>query len=275
MSEGRVETAARFLRERLGGGRFDGAIVLGSGLGVLLERWAISAEAWQHEVPGFPQPSVAGHEGLIAAIGDSRCRWLAFRGRVHFYEGRTRDDVTFAVRVAAALGAGRLLLTNAAGSVDAHLRPGTAVVITDHIRILLGRRASGPSSRGRPLRGTPYDPEMIEDVFGVLLRSGVPVAKGVLFGGLGPAYETAAEVEMIRRLGAQVACMSTAVEVEEAARLGMRVAAVSLVTNLATGLSHGPLDHSEVIAAAKQSGQALAEALSKLLRGWSSDRPRA
>ncbi len=256
------------LRRAAGGEPPAGAVVLGSGLGGLLEAWPLEASFQAGQLPGQPRSTVAGHAGRTAVVRWGPRRGLVFQGRVHFYEGLTRADVTWGVRVAAALGCRWVLLTNAAGACDPRLVPGTIMVVEDHIRLALGGRAAAGASAGQCLRGSPYHPRRTEQLFAELGKQGLRVVRGVLFGGLGPSYETAAEVEVIRRMGGQGACMSTVIEAEEAARLDLEVAAVSLVTNLATGLSARPLDHEEVVAMAGEVGPRLAAALAQVLTGW-------
>jgi len=246
-----------------------GAIVLGSGLGVLLDSWDPVAALGAEDIEGYPRSTVPGHAGRIALVRFGDRAALVFQGRVHFYEGYGRGEVTYAVRLAAALGATWMLLTNASGAVDPRLSPGTILVVEDHIRLLMGSTAGTGLSAGPRLRGSPYHPGRTEAAFRVLGREGLRVVRGVLAGGLGPSYETAAEVEMIRRMGGHAACMSTVVEVEEAARRGMEVAALSLVTNLATGLTSQALDHEEVVRAAKEGGLPLARGIARLLESWS------
>lgn len=270
-----IDPAACAALRRAGGDRaIVGAIVLGSGLGRLLERWRPFYTAAAETIPGCPPAGVAGHAGGLALIGSSREAVLVFPGRVHFYEGHNRAAVTYRVRLAAAVGARWLLLTNASGAVDPRVLPGTALVIDDHVRLLLGPRAvrsrpaDAPGAQAVRLRGSPYHPGRTEEAFRCLSGAGLRTMRGVLFGGLGPSYETAAEVEMIRRLGATAACMSTVIEAEEAARLGLEVVGLSLVTNLATGLAPSRLTHEEVVAVGAQAGEKLAAGVAALVRGW-------
>jgi purine-nucleoside phosphorylase len=260
------------LREALGGRSIAGAMVLGSGLGVLLDAWETERVLDAETIPGYPRSGVAGHAGRVAIVRWGEARGLVFQGRVHFYEGHDRLAVTFAVRLAAALGARWMLLTNAAGSADARLAPGSVMVVEDHIRLFAGRR-TGPGAVPGPARsGTPYSERLAEDAFRALADEGVRTLRGVLQGCPGPAYETAAEIEMMRRLGASAACMSTVIEVEEAWRLGMEVAALSLITNWATGLSQQALDHAEVVAMAGRVAPSLGRALDRLARAWAGER---
>ncbi|MBD3236674.1 MAG: purine-nucleoside phosphorylase [Candidatus Eisenbacteria bacterium] len=250
-------------------GPLSGAVVLGSGLGGLLDRWRPEARLALSALPGFPIASVPGHPGSVAlARFEAGAAVLVFQGRVHFYEGYPRAAVTCAVRTAAALGARWLLLTNASGSCEETTTPGSVLVIEDHLRLLMGPTAARGAVPGPPRRGSPYDPRRTEAAFRILGETGLRTMRGTLYGGLGPNYETAAEVEMIRRLGAQAACMSTVVEAEEGARLGLEVAALSLVTNYCTGLARGPLDHAEVIDQGARVGPELARAIDRLVRHW-------
>lgn len=256
------------LRARLAGRPLAGAVVLGSGLGTLLEAWQPECTLAAEEIPGYPAATVPGHAGRVALVDWGGGAGLVFQGRVHFYEGRSRGEVTFAVRLAAALGARWILLTNAAGSLDPMLMPGSVLVVQDHVRLFLGARAARGAVPGPAHSGSPYAPARTEELFRTLSRAGLRTVRGVLVGGLGPSYETAAEVEMARRLGGSAACMSTVIEAEEARRCGLEVAAISLVTNLGTGLAGEPLDHAEVVAMAHRVGPPLARALDGLVRAW-------
>lgn len=263
------EAAVAALRDALGGAPVAGAMVLGSGLGVVLDAWETERVLEAETIPGYPRSTVPGHAGRVAIVRYGSARGLVFQGRVHFYEGHDRPAVTFAVRLAAALGARWMLFTNAAGSADPRIAPGIVMVVEDHIRLFAGRR-SGPGAVPGPSRsGTPYSERLVQDAFRVLSEEGVRTLRGVLQGCPGPTYETAAEIEMMRRLGASAACMSTVIEVEEASRLGMDVAALSLITNWATGLAERPLDHAEVVAMAGRIAPSLGRALDRLARLWS------
>jgi len=264
----RPEGALAALRRVAGDEPLAGAVVLGSGLGGVLDAWPCEASFLPAELPGYPSSTVPGHSGRVVIVRWGLHRGLVLQGRVHFYEGHARPAITFGVRLAAAMGCRWILLSNAAGATDPRLTPGTVMVIEDHVRLAIGGRAVAGAVAGRCLRGTPYNARRTEQLFRELGAQGLRVVRGVLFGGLGPNYETAAEVEMIRRMGAQAACMSTVIEAEEAARLGLEVAAVSLITNLATGLGTQPLDHAEVVAMAAQVGPELASGVARVIATW-------
>jgi purine-nucleoside phosphorylase len=259
------------LEAQLGAAPIDGAVVLGSGLGSLLDGWRPRYCAAGGELPGYPRSSVPGHAGRVALVDWGGRAGLVLQGRVHFYEGFERAEVTFGVRLAAALGARWLLLTNAAGSADPRAVPGTVVTVDDHIRLFIGGRAARGAIGGPPVRGSPYDAARTEQAFALLSATGLRTMRGILGGWLGPSYETAAEVETLRRAGATVACMSTVIEAEEAARLGLEVVAVSLVTNFATGLSDERLTHADVVATAARVGPQLARGIDRLVRAWAAE----
>jgi purine-nucleoside phosphorylase len=175
---------------------------------------------------------------------------VALAGRSHRYEGYRLDQVTFAVRVMHGLGARIMIFTNAVGAMNPAYAPGDIMVATDHINFI-GRRGLFTSAElaerrmGRRV-ATYYDPSLRDALLGAAGRARVDLHRGVLMGGHGPTYETASEVRMAARIGADVACMSTVHEVTVAAELGCRVASLSCITNMATGLSRTPLRHSEV-----------------------------
>ncbi len=269
VSESIDPAALAVLRAAAGDVPFGGAAVLGSGLGGLLDGWKPVAFFSPDDLPGYPRSTVEGHAGRAAVVRWGEQAGLVFQGRVHVYEGCRRPEVTFGVRLAAALGCRWILLTNAAGATDPRLTPGTIMVVEDHVRLLLGGRALGTTvTPGTRLRGSPYDARRTERLFRELSLARLRVVRGVLVGGLGPNYETAAEVEMIRRLGGHAACMSTVIEAEEAARLGMDTVALSLITNLATGLTPRRLDHDEVVAIADRMGPDLSRALARVVADW-------
>jgi purine-nucleoside phosphorylase len=268
---GSLDTAIAALRGALGSARVAGAITLGSGLGPLLDAWGPERVIAAEEIPGYPLSGVEGHAGRVAIVRWGEARGLVFQGRVHFYEGFSRREVTFAVRIAAALGARWCVLTNAAGSADPLLAPGSVMVAQDHVRIFLGGRAAQGSVAGPALTGSPYHARRAEEAFRALAQEGVRTLRGVLHGCAGPSYETAAEIEMIRRLGGSAACMSTVIEAEEAWRLGMDVVVLSLITNWATGLASRPLAHDEVVAAAGKVAGPLSRALDRVARAWAGE----
>ena len=226
------------------------AIVLGSGLAALADRIEGATRANYNAIPGFHAPHVEGHRGeLIRGFLGGR-EVLALSGRFHMYEGHDARTSAFPIRVAHALGAKVLFISNAAGGIRRTLAPGDLMVIEDHLNLMFRNPLMGgvePGDTRFPDMSEPYSRRLIALLEESGRAAGVPLAKGVYAGLLGPSYETPAEVRMLERLGADATGMSTVPETIVAAAMGMEVAAVSLITNAAAGLSSAPLSHADVV----------------------------
>jgi len=225
-------------------------IILGSGLGGLAKSISESVRIPFRDIPGFPEVTVAGHEGavIVGALGGREI--VALSGRFHMYEGHPAALAAFPVRVFHALGARDLFVSNAAGGISPKLAVGDLMMISDHLNL------TGTSPLvGAPQKGETRFPDMT-DAYNPglrwLLRTtaeslGITLREGVYAGLLGPAYETPSEVKMLRLLGADAVGMSTVPEVIVARALGMRVAGVSCITNAAAGVTGAALSHAEVL----------------------------
>jgi purine-nucleoside phosphorylase len=248
-----------------GGLRPEVAVVLGSGWGDALDLLGDTvAELSSTELPGFPAPTVPGHGGRVRIVRAGERVVLAFAGRVHLYEGHPPATVVHGVRVAAAAGCRTVFLTNAAGSLDPAVGPGRAVLLSDQLNL------TGATPMGGPPPPAPHPLRFVDltDAYAPRLRAiaravDPTLTEGVYAGLLGGAYETPAEIRMLRTLGADLVGMSTVLECIAARHLGLEVLGVSLVTNLAAGLSAAALDHEDVVAV----GDAAGEAVGRLLRG--------
>lgn len=248
--------AAAAVRERIGVQQPVVAIVLGSGLGALADRIEHARRVPYAEVPGFHAPSVAGHRGELISGSLAGREVLALSGRFHMYEGHSARVAAFPVRVAHALGARVLFVSNAAGGVRRTLRPGDLMIIRDHINLMFRNPLTGPVEPGDqrfPDMSAPYAPRLTALLKLSAAAAGVPLTEGVYAGLLGPSYETPAEVRMLDRLGADAIGMSTVPETIVAAAIGMEVAGVSLITNAAAGISAVTLDHVEVMQVGRDS----------------------
>ena len=226
------------------------ALTLGSGLGGVVDAVEEATLFPTRELPHWPVSTVPGHAGRLALGHWRGVPVAALSGRSHRYEGYPLDQVTFAVRVMAALGARVHIFTNAVGCIREDLRPADVMLATGHLNFI-GKRGLLTPDELRERNGArrvaePYSPRLRAALLAAAEQVGVTLHQGVLMGGLGPTYETASEIRMARALGADVACMSTVHEVTLAAQLGCEAASLSCVTNLATGLSETPLTHSEV-----------------------------
>ena len=238
-------------------------IVLGSGLGSLVDEVDAILSVPYEEIPGLPVSTVSGHAGRFVFGRLAGKRVLVAQGRVHLYEGRTAEEVTAAVRFMDALGVKKLVLTNAAGSLRADFAPGTWMLLSDHLNL------TGTS----PLLGGPnfvdmsaaYSAELRAHFSRLAAEEKIVLHEGVYAGLPGPQYETPAEVRMLRTLGADAVGMSTVLETIQARALGMEVAAFSCLTNMAAGLSPGVLDHREVLATGRASAAQLVRLLARAL----------
>lgn len=247
------------------------ALTLGSGLGGVVDAVEGATIFPTRELPHWPISTVRGHAGRLALGTWRGVPVAALSGRSHRYEGYPLDRVTFSVRVLSALGARVQLFTNAVGAIRADLAPADILLATGHLNFI-GKRGLLTTAElrerdGGRLVADPYSPRLRAALLAAAERAGVPLHQGVLMGGHGPTYETAAEVRMARTLGADVACMSTVHEVTLAAQLGCEAASLSCVTNRATGLSERPLTHEEVTEVADRVAVKLRSILERFLEG--------
>lgn len=242
--------------------RHDVALVLGSGWAGARELlgetvWEVPAD----EVPGMRPSGVAGHLGTVASvrIGETSRHALVIGARTHLYEGRGVAAVVHPVRLAAAAGAGTVVLTNGCGGLRPEWAPGTAVLIADHLNLTGASALEGPSFVDLTQAYSPRLRDLAREV-----DPGLP--EGVYAQFRGPQYETPAEVRMAGRLGADLVGMSTALETVAARHVGLEVLGLSLVTNHAAGISPEPLSHAEVVAAGREAAPRIGALLAGIVR---------
>lgn len=255
-----VEEAARAIAGRLKGREPTVAIVLGSGLGHLADEVQQAVRVPYTAIPGFPQPGVAGHKGEIVAGTLEGVPVLVQSGRFHLYEGHPADVAGLPVRVFARLGVRTLIVTNAAGGVRPTFRPGTLMLIADHVNLMFRNPLIGPVLDGEerfPDMSAPYDTELRALAREAAREAGIALDEGVYVGLLGPSYETPAEIRMLQRLGVDAVGMSTVPEVIVARARGLRCVGFSTITNLAAGISPVALSHKDVLEVGRSVGQAL------------------
>ena len=246
-----ARVAADAIRSRIGDVAPSAAIVLGSGLGGLAGEIEAAMRIPYRDVPGFPESTVAGHAGELILGTLCGVAVAALAGRFHAYEGHDIRLAAFPARVAHALGAGTLIVSNAAGGINRLFQPGDLMLIRDHVNLMFRNPLVGPVEAGDlrfPDMSAPYDAGLASLALRVAADQGVVLREGVYAALLGPAYETPAEVRMLELLGADAVGMSTVPEVIVARALGMRVLGISCITNLACGLSLTPITHDEVLA---------------------------
>ncbi|XZF76092.1 purine-nucleoside phosphorylase [Bacillus sp. AL-1R] len=226
-------------------------LILGSGLGTLADEIENSVVIPYSEIPHFAKSEAVGHANELV-IGELKGQAVvAMKGRFHYYEGFTLDEVTFPVRVMKALGVEKLIVTNACGAVNTNFKPGDLMLITDHINLVGTNPLIGPNN---PELGTRfpdvsevYNKELRSLALDVAAKQDLKLQQGVYAWWSGPSYETPAEIRMIRTLGADSVGMSTVPEAIVAVHGNMKVLGISCLTNMACGILDQPLNHEEVI----------------------------
>ena len=266
-----VDDAVNYIKAQIPHHTGSVGIITGSGWNMknLLDN---VTEIEYKNIPGFPIPSVGGHRGkLIHGFRDG-IGVIVLQGRVHYYEGYSMEEVTFPVRVLAALGIRQVVITNAAGGIRPDFTPGDFMVVTDHIN-LMGVNPLRATVNTLPFKGRvgvgmgfssesiskenfvdmpeAYDKEFISMLVNSGKQLGIMLHTGILAAVSGPSYETPAEIRMLRALGADAVCMSTVPEVIMSRYLGIKVLAVSMITNHAAGISTSVLRHEDVISMAE------------------------
>ena len=238
------------------------AIILGSGLGGLIEDVQVEATFPYEEIPNFPVSTVEGHAGQLALGALAGKPVVVMQGRFHFYEGYPMSLVIYPVRVMQALGANSLVVTNAAGGLNPTFDPGDVMLITDHINAMGTNPLIGPNEDNIgprfPDLTHAYDPDLRVLALNVAEHEKIPVQQGVYVAWSGPTYETRAERRYLRIIGGDAVGMSTVPEVIAANHAGMKVLGLSAITNKATGdPDQQPDSHEEVVAMAKVAGEKL------------------
>lgn len=278
MSYEKAAEAAAFIKSKHSGD-IKTVIVLGSGLGAFAQQLENAVRIPYGDIPGFVQSTVEGHAGqlVIGAIGGDVV--MVQQGRFHYYEGYDMEQVTLPVRAFALMGVENLILTNAAGSLDSDMMPGSLMLISDHLNCM----GVNPLRGANDTRFGPRFPDMTQvydrefqqiaeteaaAIAAERFESGVDseqidfLNRGVYCALSGPTYETPAEIRMYRLFGADAVGMSTVPEATAARHMGMRVLGISCITNLAAGMSDEVINHDEVM----ETGARAAEVFGELLR---------
>jgi purine-nucleoside phosphorylase len=255
-------------------------LITGSGLGKLAGAVRNADVIRYAEIPLFPVSTVEGHSGqlVLGELGGQAV--VMMQGRVHFYEGYSMQQVTFPVRVMRALGVSSLIITNAAGGMNESFRPGDLMLIADHIN-LVGMAGWSPLRGPNDMSLGPRFPEMSQ-VYSTALRDrakraaaklGFSLQEGVYVMVAGPSFETPAELQFLRSIGADAVGMSTAPEATVARHAGMEVLGISLISNLVvyhpTGSAEVESLHDEVLAAGEEAAPRLIALITRLLENWS------
>jgi purine-nucleoside phosphorylase len=227
------------------------ALVLGSGLGGFADSLTDAVRIPYAEIPSFPRSTAIGHAGRLVIGNAGGVAVAAMQGRVHLYEGYSAEQVTLPIRVFRRMGIAAVILTNAAGGINLSYSQGALVLIRDHINLQGANPLLGPNDDRFGVR-FPDMTHAYARLYREIAREearklGMTLHEGVYVGLLGPSYETPAEIEYLRRIGADLVGMSTVAEVIAARHMGIKVLAISCVTNMAAGILDQPLSHAEVM----------------------------
>jgi purine-nucleoside phosphorylase len=245
-----IEQAAAFVRGRSRVQPRVG-VILGSGLGNVVDSVEIDASIPYAEIPGARASTVLGHQGRLILGRSGNIPVVLMQGRVHFYEGYEMNEVMFLTRVLGRLGIRTLIVTNAAGGINTSFTPGDLMLISDHINLMGMNPLRGPNLEELGVRfpdmTEAYPENLRQKAREVAASLGLRLQEGVYLGLSGPTYETPAEIRAFRILGADAVGMSTIPEVIAAAHMGVAVLGISCITNMAAGVLKQKLTHQEVI----------------------------
>lgn len=267
-----IEESVHFIRERI---RFTPriGIILGTGLGKLVDEVEIDRVIPYEEIPHFPVSTVETHRGNLVLGFLAGKPVVVMQGRFHYYEGYTLQQVTFPVRVMKGLGAEVLIVSNAAGGLNRNMRRGDLMIITDHINLLGDNPLRGPNDPELgprfPDMSAVYDRELRELALQIGLEHGIYLHQGVYVALPGPSLETPAEYRFLIKIGADAVGMSTVPEVIVAKHAGMRVFGISCITDLAIDGVVAPLSFEDVVQAANEAQPKLTLIIRELVRRMS------
>ncbi len=264
----RAEHATRIIRSRISVEPRI-ALVLGSGLGGFADDFEEPVSIPYEDIPGFVRSTAQGHAGRLVVGKIDSVPVLAMQGRVHYYEGYSLEEVTFAVRTFGLLGVKTLVLTNAAGGINVQLTQGALMVISDHLNLMGVNPLRGANDERFgprfPDMSAVYSRELQELVIDEAKAIGVEVRRGIYGALSGPSYETPAEIHLLRNLGADAVGMSTVPEAIVARHMGLEVLGISCITNMAAGISDEPINHEEVMATGDRVRETFAELLRRVI----------
>lgn len=239
------------------------AVILGSGLGGLTDILENKQYIDYKDIPNFPRSTVKGHEGRLVFGTLKGKTVLIMQGRFHYYEGYTMKEVAYPVYVMQKLGVKKLILTNACGGINTSFEPGTLMLIKDFINLMGDNPLMGENDERFgprfPDMSEPYKLELIDKAKNIGDKLGIEYKEGVYAGFMGPYYETASEIVMIGRMGADAVGMSTVPETIAANYLGIEVLGIACITNMATGIQKVKHSHQRVVEMAQKAGELLCD----------------
>jgi purine-nucleoside phosphorylase len=266
----RAQVSARYIREQIASD-VDIAVVLGSGLGTFAETLENRGIIPYEEIPDFVRSTVEGHSGrlVVGTLPSSTINVAVMQGRFHYYEGYSLEEVTLPIRAFGAMGVKKLVLTNAAGSINQNFNAGEFMLISDHINLMMvsplrGRHDNRLGERFPDMTQV-YSRAYRQIAQEVASELGMQLHAGVYMALQGPNYETPAEIMMMRMLGADAVGMSTVPEAIVARQMGMNVLGISLITNAAAGILEGPISHEDVMLMGQRVSREFCQLLTRII----------
>ena len=263
-----VLQASAFLKDNLQS-QAKIALILGSGLGGVVDQTQVQKRIPYPQIPCFPCSTIQGHRGAFVLTEIQKRPVYALEGRFHYYEGKSLKEVTFPIRVLRQLGVKMLIVTNAAGIINEKFKPGEFMMIADHINLMGDNPLRGPNwdSWGPrfPNLTHAYDPKLIRLALTLARQRRFRLRKGVYAGVSGPSYETPSEIGMLKMMGADAVGMSTVPEVIVANHQGTRVCGFSCLTNYTSGHFHKNASHEEVLAVSQRVTEKFGDFLKKFI----------
>ncbi len=267
-----IENASQYIKTQINGFIPDFGIILGTGLGSLVNEIDIEYTLPYHEIPGFPISTVESHSGKLIFGTLSNKKVVCMQGRFHYYEGYSMPQVAFPVRVMKWLGIHTLLVSNACGGLNPEFKISDLMIITDHISLFLPQN---------PLTGTHvpefgdrfpdmcdvYEAQLIQRAYAIAQQHDLPIHQGVYVSVTGPQLETRAEYRLLRQLGADVVGMSTVPEIIAARQMNLRCFGLSVITDLGIPETLQKAEFSKIIAAAAQAEPGMTLILKELIKG--------
>lgn len=265
----KIQQTATFIQGKITGNPKVG-IILGSGLGGLVDSIEKESVIPYSDIPNFPVSTVQGHSGQLIFGKIGQCNVMLMAGRFHYYEGYSMQEVTFPIRVMKALGVETVIISNAAGGTNPAFNIGDLMIIKDHVNLCPEHPLRGPNDERLGTRfpdmSQAYDHELINIAKHISAEQGIGVRTGIYIGLQGPTFETPAEYRMLHVIGGDAVGMSTVAEVIVARHASMRVFAISVITDI--GISDVPITitHEEVLEAANAAAPKMAALVTALVK---------
>ena len=248
------------------------ALVLGSGLGNYAEKMEVACEIPYGQIEGFPVSTAPGHDGrfIFGTVGGKKV--VCMKGRIHYYEGYDISDVVLPTRLMYLMGARILFLTNASGGINSDFKPGDFMLLSDHISSFAPNPLVGKNIEELGVRFPDMSHVYDKELAGVIREKAgelnIPLKEGVYVQTTGPSYESPAEIQMYKKLGADAVGMSTVVEAIAARHCGFRICCISCVCNLAAGIADHELSEQEVLDAGKAAAPLFEKLVTSSIEGF-------